>query len=591
MPRLERPIAHHRVGGKSVLVSITGRHYFIRRLSRYLSPRVLLDKFITWRDSRAPAVTQAPLILLTGAGASIPAGVISLQLPIELKLDTGVSIRRDEIIPPGVRGNAQTLDLESLMIISQLLKRLPRNLIYRGFEGFSPDISFESLTATACAMMPLADPRALVGEAYLSEAYVGEVIKRIVTLDKERNGAIIGSLYNAIHDRIIASCLSVDHRKVANLYGELFGSIVKALSHCTEDAHVVPIYTTNYDETFDIIADELACEMALAISKELLVLRPLRELAPRRGIAEFVPAQYKQLVSSSNALSVVPIWLHGSVRWAYIEQKSGRRALAHIDQKIARSSAHYRVLLPPDGTKVLYARSHERFSDALGGDVVDPFRPGELYYAMRLGYKLLERNLKRVQVIVAIGYSFRDTDCLEIFHKIFAQKHPPRLILLDPDPRPIIRRLSFGGIVCVQRRFGELGAADDLDWAIRRCWAKRSRWYFSKTVWDFASETASSTVRICGLCRQRFLSLNSQVALQIQQGFEPCVDIGGFCGKCGGYVCERHAFLDIRQAEGSQYEVLACQTCREILRPDESSRWTDCVTVNGANVGTLAPLG
>lgn len=171
----------------------------------------------------------------------------------------------------------------------------------------------------------------------------------------------------------------------------------RALGEALSDANagVLPVFTTNYDETFEVVESDLAGETAPAPFRKLLVFKPTRDLRGYRGVREIAPELYRTLTPRDGALTVVPVHLHGSVRWAYTEERAGRYTLLQLDERTARREDHYRVLLPPDGTKAMYAHTHERFSDALGSMSIDPFRPGEIYYAMRVGYMLLKRSLRQ----------------------------------------------------------------------------------------------------------------------------------------------------------------------------------------------------
>lgn len=107
-------------------------------------------------------------------------------------------------------------------------------------------------------------------------------------------------------------------------------------------------------------------------------------------------------------------------------------------------------------------------------------------------------------------------------------------------------------------------------------------------MWDLASDKATTTVRNCGACGQRFLCLNSQTALPAELGIQPRVDVGGFCRGCQGYLCEAHAILECRDVGARQFLILSCRACREPLRPDESERWTDLVADQETDLGTLS---
>lgn len=61
---------------------------------------------------------------------------------------------------------------------------------------------------------------------------------------------------------------------------------------------------------------------------------------------------------------------------------------------------------------------------------------------MRLGYLFLELCLRQSGVILASGYSFRDSDCRDLFTEAWKRDQYRHLVVLDPRPAEVLARLG-----------------------------------------------------------------------------------------------------------------------------------------------------
>lgn len=430
---------------------------------------LFLDRWLNWRNTRNRDIVRAPVMILTGAGASVPLGVPSLKLPAEIKLPSGISIPTKPLVPPKA-AFAEELDLETLMIIASAAKVLPRDVVRHGMGSTPADKErhWAVLGFTISMVMPKAN-----GKPVLSSNFVLEVIKRLIEIDVNLNGKVLDGLSDAINNLIITGCLQIDRRKIVPTYGPLLGRLFRQLSNRSSQRWTtVPVFTTNYDETFDFLRSELATEMAQLVSTEVAVFDgadPIANNPHWRLFRTSGYARYKPSRGDTKRFTLVTFPLHGSVRWSFSEKADPAFSIFFANADAARQTQYYRALLPPDGQKVLYGKSHQDISDLFAPERKDPFRPGSIFYPMRLGYLFLEKCLKHAKVVLAIGYSFRDSDCLELLMDRWKTAEYPKLLLLDPCPEPILARLAHSkNVIPIVGKFGEENIAARTDAELAR---------------------------------------------------------------------------------------------------------------------------
>jgi hypothetical protein len=428
----------------------------------------LVDRLIMWRHTRNQHIIRAPLIILTGAGASAPLGVPTLSLPAKIKLASEMEIETKNFMPEDSSFTEQ-LDLESLMIIVSVMKNLPRQIVHHSI-GNKPEDKERHLDVLV-ATLRMAMPK-IGGQPFLSYNFVKAVAKRIIDLDIARQGKFLDHIYDAIKELIINGCLQLRKENIVPTYGPLLKRLAGLLSQTNNARHglTVPIFTTNYDETFEFMSGEFVARISDEISADFAVFNSTESNPGYPHWRTFLPSGYARYKPQTrNSLNLVIYYLHGSVAWSFTEEAKPDFTVFVADAIAARQTKYYRALLPPDGQKVLYGKSHQGISDLFAPERKDPFRPGAIYYPMRLGYLFLEKCLRHARVILAIGYSFRDSDCHELLLKVWEIGNAPKVLLLDPTPEPILARLAHSpNVIPIRGKFGEAHVYDAVEKEIAR---------------------------------------------------------------------------------------------------------------------------
>lgn len=408
----------------------------------------LFDRWILARQ-RNRFIERAPVVVLTGAGASIPAGIPGLALPKTLRVAPGVELDAAELVPAAAATTpGDVLDLESLLIAADVLQTLPRDVVHHGLRapesGESDASRLETNLAVLGATVRMTLPR-LAGGASLSPAFVDAVVERLIALDRRHERRLLDHLSEAITDRIYDACLALAEDRLVDLYAPLLDRLAGLLERAGAPL-VVPVFTTNYDETFDFLGVERRDELARRIGRPVRVFDATAPWPGFPGWRRFDAGGYRRFrPAGAGGLDLVVFYLHGSLRWLLSAEARPWFEIQVADRRIAHSPQmpRYRALLQPDAQKVLWGRSHRPLSDLLAPRRKDPFRPGAPYYPMGLGYRYFERCVGRPGALLAIGYSFRDSDCRDLLLAGWrGEGGGRRLVLLDPSPGPVLARLG-----------------------------------------------------------------------------------------------------------------------------------------------------
>lgn len=410
------------------------------------------DFWLNWWYGRNRWIERAPIILLTGAGVSVPVGVPGLGLPRALSVGNGLKVDTAELVPTEGTGPGDVLDLESLLIAADVLRSLPRGVVYEGIPVSTDPATASRQHATHRAVLGatvrMALPR-FAGGGSLSAAFVDGLIDRLIALDRRHGGKVLDDLSDAITNLIFDACLALKKDRLVGLYAPLLERLAKLLERANAPL-VLPIFTTNYDETFEFLGEELRRELSDAVGREVIIANgttpwpgfPHWRRFPPNGFRRFRPPK-------APALSLTVFYLHGSIRWFLSAEAKPWFELQVGDAAAARAAElpRFRMLLMPDAQKVLWGKSHEPISELLVPERKDPYRPGAPYYMIRLGYLFLERCLRRKGAVLASGYSFRDSDCRDLFTQSWKRERSRHLVILNPRPDEVLARLGPGARV------------------------------------------------------------------------------------------------------------------------------------------------
>lgn len=474
-----------------------------------------VDNWINRWNTHNRDITHAPVLVLTGAGASYPLGIVTLGLPEAIELSGGLRIVTADLLPAAAaRRPGDSIDLESLMIVGSVLSVIRDNPLFNKVLG-GDRRALTALTMSVQRVMPVAafSPRPTMiarllragattadkrlspeerqrrfgerllrdirarrfGTAYLSDDFVEGVITRLLALDAQHGGVVLSGLAPAIHRLIVRACLALRRDAIPSTYGPLLRLLRPVLAAAGHGRRItLPLFTTNYDETFSFLSGELLRELEGQAAASCRIHDATVPNADHPGWSNLEPSGYRRYRVAdavSADINLVLFYLHGSVRWA-LSEPSARNGYTVIvgDERYARESEHYRVMLLPDAQKVLWGQSHQQFSDLMAPERRDPFRPGSIFYAMRLGYLYFEECLRHARALLVIGYSFRDLDCLAPLLKSWERRNGPRVFLVDPYPDQVLHRLRHHrNVVALRCGFGTEEALARISIALQSC--------------------------------------------------------------------------------------------------------------------------
>ena len=372
-------------------------------------------------------------------------------------------VRAAELIPPTTSSSPDDrLDLETLLIIAGVLAALPRQVVHEGLGGEQP---FERHRAVLGYVVQRMLPH-FAGGAILSSSFVHKVIDRLLALDQRTDGKFLDGLPQAIERGLHDACLELKQEKLVSLYGPLFRMLIAALETAGAPL-VLPVFTTNYDETFDFLGEDLHQELSAEVGREVVLLDGTEPSPTYPGWRTFVAKRYSRIrPPAGGRVAVVVFYLHGSIRWFGSPEARPWFEIDSGDRRAARQMPGRRVLLPPNAQKVAMEKSSTARLDVMLPERKDPFRPGAPYYAMRLAYLFFERCLQSALALLTIGYSFRDSDGRDALTAAWKQYGRPRLVLLDPRPEPIVARLGPEPLVIQLKGHFEPAAASEIGAAL-----------------------------------------------------------------------------------------------------------------------------
>ncbi len=327
-------------------------------------------------------ITQSPVILLLGAGASVPLG--------------------KPVMEQFVRGLVEQIEyIENPALLLSLVSA-------RGYD-------LEKI---------MEDLETFLALDYISSfAFHGEPTYEASRSDAE-------NLRSYIRHSIIREYRNIDANKAINVYQPLLDEI---FLHLDSANHCLPIFTTNYD-----LAIESFCE--LKYSQYVLVDgmqengrevqwnrqefdmfrmdHPATNSPESQRIFTLFDPTYGELDLGSQLpkRSIVLFKLHGSVNWMRMVPGGG----------IVQSLPMYDLI------------DSDRFQNAIIYPAGNKVATSEPYLT---AYHYFSRCCENAKIVVAIGYSFRDYDVLISLLKARQVNEKLQLLLLSPNAYNILRTI------------------------------------------------------------------------------------------------------------------------------------------------------
>jgi hypothetical protein len=188
----------------------------------------------------------------------------------------------------------------------------------------------------------------------------------------------------------------IDSNAVCSAYEPLFDLIFS----CVDPAvHCVPIFTTNYDLAIETLCETLYSKYELTEGLEL---------DPFSKTAHWNRSEFDLYSLSERHHNLVQFKLHGSVDWMR-QRKSGRIVRAPAMYDAMDSDEYQNAIIYPTGDK---AANLEPYFSA---------------------YEYFSRCCEQAEVLIVIGYSFRDYETLNRLMSAHRRNDKLKVVMLAPD--------------------------------------------------------------------------------------------------------------------------------------------------------------
>jgi len=293
------------------------------------------------------SISHAPVILLTGAGASAPLGLhptkpflrYFLNGPFRQLERKAESERAGEM--QKVLLNVRLLASPENVDIERILSVLERNV--NDVERLKADRAFID-TVT-------------YGQVGALETFI-QCSQRV---------------RDTIYQEVIKHYDTIDTRAAASLYKPLFIDFRQWLGQVPRVGSTVPLFTLNYDRAVEAAASQLGLDLVDGLQEEVG--------ATERRWSRAAFENYKE---SKDRPTVVLVKLHGSVRWG----RTADNAIVQLPSGVGHNPGDLRqvVLYPNDQLKPMH---------------VDPFWTA---------YRIFRQCLNHAYLVVVIGCSLRDQE-------------------------------------------------------------------------------------------------------------------------------------------------------------------------------------
>jgi len=349
-------------------------------------------------------ITQSPVILLLGAGASMPLGKPVMEQFVRGLVEQIEYIENPALLLSLV--SARGYDLEKIM------------------EDLETFLALDYISSFAFHSEP-------PYEASRSDAE---------------------NLRSYIRHSIIREYRNIDANKAVNIYQPLLDEI---FSHLDSTNHCLPIFTTNYDLAIESFCDLKYSQYDLVDGmqengREVLWNRQEFDMFRMDHPATNSPESQKvftlfdqiygglDLGSQLPKRNIVLFKLHGSVNWMRMVPGGGIvQSLPMYD--LIDSDQFQNAIIYPAGNKVATS---------------EPYLTAYHYFS---------RCCENAKIVVAIGYSFRDYDVLISLLKARQVNEKLQLLLLSPDAYNILRTIpdedSILWITALHGSFGDTASS------------------------------------------------------------------------------------------------------------------------------------
>jgi hypothetical protein len=337
------------------------------------------------------SIAGAKVVVLTGAGASVPLGLFTTRQFLE-------DFRRDvEMLPDldaplsWVMSEAAENDSDIEIVLDRLERQRDAVRLLLADRRFVHFVQQDR------------QDREDKAQAYLAET---------------------DAIIKAIQDKVIDHYSSAEPELAAELYRPMLREFRAWFSRIPELGYTLPLFTLNYDSSVELAANRLA-DAPIEQDGQQLPVRLVDGLLQSNEGAErrWSPRAFESYSETSGELGLVLVKLHGSVRWGRDSRPGRSHQIVEIPTGVGRDPGRFR-------TAILYPTlAPKPVND-------EPFRTG---------YRLLRVCLRNTRFLAVIGCSLRDPELAAEIRDAMEENEGLHLVSVGPtvDQTEVCRALSL----------------------------------------------------------------------------------------------------------------------------------------------------
>jgi hypothetical protein len=337
------------------------------------------------------AIASARVVVLTGAGASVPLGLFTTrQFLDDLRVNDYQRLSQQglEATLSWVLSEATTKEFDIEDVLDLLERRRD---------------ACRLLLADGRFVQNVQQHRVSQAEGYLAET------EQVIT---------------AIRDKVVDHYSSVEPSLAAELYRPMLREFRAWFSRIPELGYTLPLFTLNYDTSVELAANRLA-EAPIEQDGQQLPVRLVDGLLPSSEGAErrWSRQAFEGYTEKSTELGAVLVKLHGSVRWGRDSRPGKEELIVELATGVGRDPGRFH-------TAILYPTLAPKPVNE------EPFRTG---------YRLLRACLRGTRFFVVIGCSLRDPELVAEIRDAMEENEGLHLVSVGPtvDHAGVCQALSL----------------------------------------------------------------------------------------------------------------------------------------------------
>ncbi len=329
------------------------------------------------------AIAGAKVVVLTGAGASVPLGRFTTRAFL------------DDFRHVDYRQLA--VDAETKKVLDWVLQEAANN-------NFDIEDVLDRLERRQGALDLLE----------LDGFFQKEVLRADRRTRALQYGSILGQLSGAIRDKVIEHYSTVDADQAGDLYRPLFREFRSWFRQVPDLGYTLPVFTLNYDIAVELAAHKLSdTDDASYFPEDSPPVRLVDGVTQGRDAAErrWSRAVFEGYEEDHDHLGVVLVKLHGSVRWGRRKRAGGADEIVELPAGLSRDPGQFE-------TAVLYPTLAPKPVD------LEPFRTG---------YRLLRACLRRTRLLIIIGTTLRDQEVVTELRDAVEENQDLHVVWVGPS--------------------------------------------------------------------------------------------------------------------------------------------------------------